>query len=460
MREIERNTFHQKGKSSRTLGSMVRFPNLMNRSIFRTKGLSPEVGKVNHKTVDDSIEEKTLKIDEVNGKEVVSGNIPSLQTHSVDCEEKLTLKTGLLLDQEREGKCSGNDKMELKGCIDEDLEGRTVDELQEQIRNMKRTYLFEQNHLMEGCELEKFELRESYEEEKTRLKKAFENEKTELLKEIERKDKMLEKLADVLKEQHQKDLEMYKTKIEEEFNTKYILCEKFNKTLQTAIENVQRIIQNNEQTFGNLHEFKTLKECKTQMNDLILKKDSGVFNAQNETIGGGLIRSISDPTQQRRSEESAVVKCKLNETKARSFEYESRSDDDIQHEMADVYRKQKAELVKLFTAEKDEDRQRLRDEKERFEREVRTEYDSRMIVERNAWRDTIEDLEREINILKFEREQLDRNYCLGMDEMRTEFEVEKQQMYRRFSETQTMYQNKLRDFRKDVMKEKKVCVSD
>ena len=190
MREIERNTFHQKGKDSRTFGSMVRFPSLMNRSIFRTKGLSPD-GKVNNKTVDDSIERKTLKIDEVNRKEYVSRNVPSMERNSVDCDEKVTLKTGLLLDQESEEKCLRNENMGLKECVKEEaLEGKTVKELQEQIRNMKRTFLFEQNHLMEGCELEKFELRESYEEEKTRLKKAFENEKTELLKEIERKDKM------------------------------------------------------------------------------------------------------------------------------------------------------------------------------------------------------------------------------------------------------------------------------
>ena len=89
---------------------------------------------------------------------------------------------------------------------------------------------------------------------------------------------------------------------------------------------------------------------------------------------------------------------------------------------------------------------RLSKEKHTFERDVRSEYDSRMIVERKAWQETIEDLEREINILRYEREQLDRNYCLAMDEMKTEFEIEKQQMYRRFSETHNIYEKKIKEF--------------
>ena len=114
--------------------------------------------------------------------------------------------------------------------------------------------------------------------------------------------------------------------------------------------------------------------------------------------------------------------------------------------MAEVYRQQKTLLVNLFNAEKEEERKRLCDEKKAFERDTRTEYDSRMSVERKAWQETIEDLEREINILRYEREQLDRNYCIGMDEMKTEFEVEKQQMYRRFSETQHLYEKKIKEF--------------
>ena len=68
-----------------------------------------------------------------------------------------------------------------------------------------------------------------------------------------------------------------------------------------------------------------------------------------------------------------------------------------------------------------------------------------MSVERKAWQDTIEDLEREIKILKYEREQMDHNYCVGMDDMRTEFEKEKQVIYKRYSEQNALFELKLKE---------------
>jgi len=334
----------------------------------------------------------------------------------------------------------------------EDLSGKSNAELQEYIRNMKRTYLYQENDLIEKFELEKYELRENYEEDKLRLKKAFENEKTELLKEIERKDKMLQKLAELFKEQQQKDLDFYRIELEEQYQEKSKIFVKLGVLLKNVVEKTRKITDNNKSTFGNLDEFKSLKESELKLSILMkdFEKQSLVDENQRECdFGNDLIlqRSLSDPActlSPNRKNNS------LRESKARSFDYGDRSDDDIQHEMAEVYRKQKTELVKLFSAEKEEERKRLADEKKRFERETRNEYDSRMSVERKAWQDTIEDLEREINILKFEREQLDRNYCLGMDEVRTEFELEKQQIYRRFSQTQALYEDQLKHFRSET----------
>merc|ERR1711962_1696307 len=97
-------------------------------------------------------------------------------------------------------------------------------------------------------------------------------------------------------------------------------------------------------------------------------------------------------------------------------------DEAIQHELAQAYRKQKSELMKLFSSEKEEYQNAINKDKDIFERETREEYIQRMAVERKAWQETIEDLERELAILKYERQQMDTNYCLGMDQLKTEFE--------------------------------------
>ena len=338
-------------------------------------------------------------------------------------------------------------------AVDDLLESKTKPELCDEIRNMKRAYLYQENNLNEKWEQEKVELREQYEEEKKRLKKAFENDKVELLKEIERKDKMLEKLAEVLKAQHQKNMDDYQSNMEEKWNNCVRIHTELKSFVDKAVENTQQIIINNQNTFGNLDEFKSLQKHQEQMNALLIKVENSPltltkdlsFN-ENALTELSLVRSISEPIG-RPTEMDAVSTKTLRDTKkSRSFEQQDIHNDDIQHEMAEVYRQQKTLLVNLFNAEKEEERKRLCDEKKTFERNTRTEYDSRMSVERKAWQETIEDLEREINILRYEREQLDRNYCIGMDEMKTEFEVEKQQMYRRFSETQHLYEKKIKEF--------------
>ena len=439
MIDIERKTlFEEKPSQGRKQvcnnPMMVRFPNLINRGIFRLKGYSDSTTNKGDALCCDA--KSQLRKTDI---------ISTAKTDTLT-KQKESIKNIKISSDE---KALGSSEM----AVDEFYESKTKPELCDEIRNMKRAYLYQENNLNEKWEQEKVELREQYEEEKKRLKKAFENDKVELLKEIERKDKMLEKLAEVLKAQHQKNMDDYQSNMEEKWNNCVRIHTELKSFVDKAVENTQQIIINNQNTFGNLDEFKSLQKHQEQMNALLIKVENSPltltkdlsFN-ENALTELSLVRSISEPIG-RPTEMDAVSTKTLRDTKkSRSFEQQDIHNDDIQHEMAEVYRQQKTLLVNLFNAEKEEERKRLCDEKKTFERDTRTEYDSRMSVERKAWQETIEDLEREINILRYEREQLDRNYCIGMDEMKTEFEVEKQQMYRRFSETQHLYEKKIKEF--------------
>ena len=431
MIEIERmNLFEEKPRRKQGRNPMVRFPNLINRGLFRLKGYADDTDNKRVDPLRDIREQRKGDIiSTATGKTSAKKDIQNLADSEIvkSSDEKVTIEV--------------NDLLESKNAF----------ELREEIRSLKRAYLYQENNLIENWEQEKVELREQYEDERTRLKKAFVNDKVELLKEIERKDKMLEKLAEVLKAQHQKNMDDFQANMEKQWDTCFKLHVELMKCVETAVENTRKIVVNNESTFGNLDEFKSLQEHQFEMCTLLreVKKSpltvTNEFSLDKNEPDLSLVRSISNPVGKTDSAVETISKS-LRESKAKSVENMNHHDDDIQHEMAEVYRQQKTLLVNLFNTEKEEDRKRLSDEKKRFERDVRTEYDSRMIVERKAWQETIEDLEREINILRYEREQLDRNYCLGMDEMKTEFEIEKQQLYRRFSETQHMYEKKIKEF--------------
>ena len=460
MIEIERKTLFEEKPSQggrkqvRNNPMMVRFPNLINRGIFRLKGYADDTTTNNGKG--DALCRDTHRGQQQRKTDIIS--TAKIETLTKQKESVKNVK-------------KSDDKKNNSEVVDDFLESKTAPELRDEIRNMKRAFLYQENNLIEKWEQEKIELREQYEEEKKRLKKAFENDKVELLKEIERKDKMLEKLAEVLKEQHQKNMKDYQTNMEEKWSNCFRIHTELKSFVDKAVENTQQIINNNQNTFGNLDEFKCLQEHQEQICTLLKKVEKSPlslasdlsFDENRPTPELSLARSISEPTGKSTEMDSSRKTFRDSNKKARSFEEQDVHTDDIQHEMAEVYRQQKTLLVNLFNAEKEEERKRLCAEKKTFERDVRTEYDSRMCVERKAWQETIEDLEREINILRYEREQLDRNYCLGMDEMKTGFEVEKQQMYRRFSETQHLYEKKIKEFLSNTKNdaiEKKVSLSE
>ena len=351
MIDIERkNLFEEKPsqgtKQVRNNPMMVRFPNLINRGIFRLKGYSDSTtNKEDALCCDAKSQQRKTDIISTAKTDTLTKQKESIKNIKISSDEKAL----------------GSSEM----AVDEFYESKTKPELCDEIRNMKRAYLYQENNLNEKWEQEKVELREQYEEEKKRLKKAFENDKVELLKEIERKDKMLEKLAEVLKAQHQKNMDDYQTNMEEKWNNCVRIHTELKSFVDKAVENTQQIIINNQNTFGNLDEFKSLQKHQEQMNALLMKVENSPltltkdlsFN-ENALTELSLVRSISEPIG-RPTEMDAVSTKTLRDTKkSRSFEQQDIHNDDIQHEMAEVYRQQKTLLVNLFNAEKEEERKR------------------------------------------------------------------------------------------------------
>lgn len=346
---------------------------------------------------------------------------------------------------------------------------------EEKLYELERCYLFEQNNIIDKYENEKVEMLEKHAEEKLRAKRAYDHEKDELLKEIERKDKMLFELTNLMKEECADKLEEQKIEFVSIIGNKHKLYVNIEAKLKTFIDSLTNFFKNNEKLSENVCEYKELLgEYERFVKSIDTEKTSNDFSSESPRQMK-TVCEVDFPSRllERQFSEPCSSKPKFN--RANSYDHENlngkrqaasagahkvvsrtssdnvrlttndccrkhcrdrtNSDEAIQHELAQAYRKQKAELLKLFSSEKEQYEKKVDKDKDYFERETRAEYVKRMAVERKAWQETIEDYEREISILKYERQQMDTNYCIGMDKMKTEFEREKNSIHRRYNES-------------------------
>ena len=310
---------------------------------------------------------------------------------------------------------------ELKKVLDE----LSNEDIESKINRLERNYLFEQSNLIEEFEQEKKYMLESFKQQKLLMNRAFENEKIELLKEIERKEKMLFQLTIIMREEHENKLSLQKQELMQSIGQ----IDETKNNLRQILNNLNEIIYNNKISFKDLRTFENLEtQFQTLFNTIKLTENIG-----SKLTYGDLDVFLSSSQLHKKEE----IKCDaINDDIDAAL---------IQQELGQAHKKQKNELLKLFAKEKEEYISQLEKEKKQFEKDTRLEYESRMIAERKAWQDAIEDYEREIAILKYEREQMDRNYCIGMDELKMEFEREKMSLYHLYSVTHSEYGRSLSD---------------
>jgi len=290
--------------------------------------------------------------------------------------------------------------------------------MEEKFKILERTFIFEQTNLIERCQREKQELLDLTNQERISLKRSFESEKTELLREIERQKSMVAKLSESLKTKRKQSIERNN---EHQFDRR--MYQLFEEKLKALIQRVDNFLKDSTENGQILH---LLQSISMECNQLL--SVSLDYKSRNRKISeceqNGDIEHCNDNSP-------GANKTKLSRTPSRQESIEI-EESELQQEINRAYKRQKSELIQLFADEKRELEHKLDSDKIEFEAETRREYETRMLIERKAWQETIQDYEREVAILKYEREQMDRNYCIEMDNLKTEFEKEKLELHRQY----------------------------
>ena len=271
-----------------------------------------------------------------------------------------------------------------------------------------RSMLLKQASLMEEFEQEKEEMVAKFGREKTALKKAYENERKEYEAEIDKLRKIIEfKMSEI------------ESKYEEEFKKKEdkrrIMFEMERKNLKHSVQEQMDLIAEVESEIKRILkrliiELKKYEPSKCSMleNDLCSKKI-------NESCVMWLKEIFNE-----NSNESCINFVENNEKKEK---FGTREDELF--EVGEAFRKQKKELTDIFMKEKKHLEEEIKSNCLEYKKKLDREYEERVKTEMKVWQETIKEYEREIGILRFEREQMDRNYCLEIDKMKLETEKEK-----------------------------------
>ena len=436
---------------------MGKLINMMQSNLFgKKKTLENNEESANQIVTSCSLPPVTFTIDsKKERKDMMSSDV--LDTFEADGIDKMIA--------DEESQINDEKRVDMKNI----LENYNNKNIEEKLYELERCYLFEQNNLIDKYELEKCEMLARNAEEKLLVKRAYEHEKDELLKEIERKDKMLFELTAIMKEEYSTKLQKQKDESKKIIADKQYLFGSIEDKLKTIIESLRNFFKNNEGVSESFSDFKQfLGDYELFLSSIASEKisneltDSRQFKSESDAfislrrvermVSEPILKTTNSPEVttydnvplniKRQAGNVKVVTrtlsdniCLKNECCRKHSRDCNNGDEAIQHELAQAYRKQKAELLKLFNSEKEEYEEGFKKEKDIFERETRTEYVKRMSVERKAWQETIEDYEREVMILKYERQQMDTNYCKGMDKMKTEFEREKNVIHRRYNES-------------------------
>ncbi len=121
------------------------------------------------------------------------------------------------------------------------------------------------------------------------------------------------------------------------------------------------------------------------------------------------------------------------------------------HEVGEVFRKQKKELTEIFMEEKRILENQIQEECLEHKKKLDKEYEERVQAETQVWQETIKEYERDIAILRYERKQMDRNYCLEIDRLKLESEQEKVELCARYRKEHEQLRRRLSDKVSDVM---------
>ena len=306
------------------------------------------------------------------------------------------------------------------------------------MKGLERKVIFEEIAWIEKIEKEKEELREHYEEQIASMKRAFDNERKELLEEI---SKMTEEncvLINIKCKQYEQELKRKDGFVKE-------CIEKERKGLQESVQQQIAFLAEIEEEIKAIL-LKLAREKKLSKTYDISKLETELED-KNKRLGKPFLHLLRDTF----SDESDKIK--------KEIQSDDRSCNDLQNklgnnnsliitknstdrerqvveeaelvEVGESFKKQKKDITSILLKEKEEQRFRIIRENEKSTNQLKHDYEETMNMQAKVWQDAVRECEKEINILRYEREQMDRNYCLEIDRLRTEFDKEKLELHKK-----------------------------
>ena len=271
-----------------------------------------------------------------------------------------------------------------------------------------RSRLLRQASLVEEFEREKEELVAKFAREKASLKRAYENEIKEYEAEVDRLKCIIDcKMSEIESK--------YDDEYKKKGNRLRLLFEIERKSLKRSVEEQMNLIAEVESELKRILkrlviELKNYEPSKCQS----LENDLCSFNINRSCVVW--LREIFNENS-----EEVSLKC---ERRGRTEEALSAREDEL-FEVGEVFRKQKRELTEIFMKEKKYLEEEITNNCLEYKKKLDREYEERMKTEMQVWQETIKEYEREVGILRYQREQMDRNYCLEIDRLKLETEREK-----------------------------------
>ena len=304
---------------------------------------------------------------------------------------------------------------QMKRYLDMFSKNNAFEESDKSNKKAKTSLLLNQVSLLEEFEKEKEEMIAKFAYEKASLKKAYENEIKEYEAEIGRLRNIIEfKMSEIeskYDDEYKKKEDKQQLKFEfERKSLKHSVEEQMNFIAEVEIE-LKRILK---RLVIELRSYEPSKcsalegdLCSFNMNRSCVVWLKEIFNECREV----------SPNFER----SNAVEEKLAAREEELFE------------VGEAFRKQKKELTEIFMKEKMHLEEEIKNNCLDYKKKLDREYEDRMKTEMKVWQETIKEYEREIGILRYQREQMDRNYCLEIDRLKLETEREKTEICAKYA---------------------------
>ena len=311
-----------------------------------------------------------------------------------------------------------------------------------------RAILLKHISLIEEFDREKEEMRAKFANEKESLKRAFANERKEYEIEIERLrnivDRKIEEIEAKYGQQVEKREAIRREIFEKERNALRKSVQEQMDLVAEVESEIKRILK---RLLADLKRY-DISACKKLENDLCSKNIQEscvswlkeIFDQNMKGNGkDGKRNSLGKVGGKRDGKGEGKI-----EGNEEGKENEERAQDELD-EVGEVFRKQKKELTEIFMKEKKHLEEEIANNCVEYKKKLDKEYEVRVQNEMKVWQETIKEYEREIGILRYEREQMDRNYCLEIDRLKLETEKEKVEICSKYMKEREQLRRTLSD---------------